>query len=194
VSAQEQNPVARQLWRALSHTLPPKKLVFVDESGSNLAMMPCFAWARKGERALSRTPKNRGRNTTILGALGYNGWQAGLTLEGAADTLVFETFIEKCLLPTLEPGSIVVMDNLSIHKSPKTRRLIEGADCTIFFLPTYSPDFNPIELAWSKLKTFLRQQQARSREDLDQAISHGLSRISQADARAWFKHCGYQFN
>lgn len=191
MSAQEQNPLARQLWRALCHTLPIEKLVFIDESGSNLAMTPAFAWAKKGQRAYAQTPKNRGSNTTILGALGWSGWKAGLTLEGAADTLVLETFIEFGLVPVLEPGQIVVMDNLSIHKSAKTRRLIEEAGCSIFFLPTYSPDFNPIELAWSKLKTFLRQQQARSREALDQAISHALNLISPADARAWFRHCGY---
>lgn len=194
MSAQERNPAARQLWRALVHTLEVEKLVFVDESGSHLAMTPAFAWAKRGARAWASTPKNRGKNTTILGALGWSGWQAGLTLEGAADTVVFETFIEFCLVPTLEPGSIVVMDNLSIHKSPKTRRLIEEAGGSIFFLPTYSPDFNPIELAWSKLKSFLRQQQARSRDALDQAITHGLDSISQQDAQGWFKHCGYHFS
>jgi transposase len=193
VSAQEQNPLSRQLGRALCHVLAVEKLVFVDESGSNLAMTPPFAWAKKGQRAYASTPKNRGSNTTILGALGWSGSKAGLTLEGAADTVVFETFVEFALVPILEPGQIVIMDNLSIHKSHKTRRLIEEAGCSIFFLPTYSPDFNPIEQAWSKLKTFLRQQQARSREALDQAISQGLNLISQQDARAWFKHCGYQF-
>jgi transposase len=192
VSAQEQNPLARQLWRALCHVLPIQKLVFVDECGSNLAMTPTFAWAKKGQRAYAKTPRNRGQNTTILGAVGWSGWQAGLTLEGAADTIVFETFVEKILLPTLKPGSVIVMDNLSIHKSHQTRRLIEEAGCSLFFLPTYSPDFNPIEQAWSKLKTFLRQQQARSRQALDQAISHGLHLISQHDVRAWFRHCGYQ--
>lgn len=114
MSAQEQNPLARQLWRALCHTLTVEKLVFVNESGSNLAMTPAFAWARKGQRAYAKTPKSRGQNTTILGAVGWSGWQAGLTLEGAADTIVFETFIERILLPTLKPGSVIVMDNLSI--------------------------------------------------------------------------------
>jgi transposase len=136
-------------------------------------------------------PKNRGENTTILGALSWSGVQAVMTLEGAADTLAFEAFVEQVLCPTLQPGQIVVMDNLSIHKSGKARQWIEKCGCQLWFLPTYSPDLNPIEQAWSKLKAYLRRVGARTRDALQEAIAQALPLISHFNARAWFKHCGY---
>lgn len=150
-----------------------------------------YGWAPQSERAFESVPKNRGGNTTILGALSWNGVQAALTLEGAADTLAFEAFVEQVLCPTLEPGQIVILDNLSIHKSNKAREMIEGCGCRLWFLPTYSPDLNPIEQAWSKLKSHLRRQAARAKDALQEAIAQGLALISTGDARAWFKHCGY---
>ena len=114
-----------------------------------------------------------------------------MTLEGAADTLAFEAFVEQVLSPTLQPGQIVVLDNLSIHKSGKARELIEECGCQLWFLPTYSPDLNPMEQAWSKLKTYLRRVAARTKDTLQEAIAQGLSRITQQDASAWFRHCGY---
>jgi transposase len=171
-----------------------QRLVFLDESGSHLAMTSAYARAPRGERAVGEVPKNRGRNTTILGALGWQGWQIGMVLEGAADRLAFEVFIEKYLLPTLEPGQVLVLDNLSIHKGQKVRRLVEEAGCQLVFLPTYSPDLNPIELAWSKLKAFLRRTGARTRERLEAAIGQGLDTITLQDAQHWFQHCGYHLN
>lgn len=155
-------------------------------------MTPLYGWAPKSERAIESVPKNRGRNTTIIGALGWQGVQAAMTLEGAADTLAFEAFVEQVLCPTLEPEQIVVMDNLSIHKSARVREMIEECGCQLWFLPTYSPDFNPIEQAWSKLKAFLKQKQARTTETLQEAIALGLPFITPHNAQAWFKHCGYQ--
>lgn len=114
-----------------------------------------------------------------------------MTLEGAADTLAFEAFVEWVLCPTLVPGQIVVLDNLNIHKSRHVRELIEARGCWLWFLPTYSPDMNPIEQAWSKLKAYLRRTGARTQEALQEAITHGLPLITEQDARAWFKHCGY---
>ena len=171
--------------------LDVQRFVFVDESGSNLAMTSLYARAPKGQRAFASVPKNRGRNTTILGAISVSGWQVGMTIEGAADRLAFEVFIEHYLLPTLQPGQIVVLDNLSIHKGQRVRALVESVGCSRLFLPTYSPDFNPIELAWSKLKTFLRRTGARTREALELAIGRGLDTISPQDATNWCKHCGY---
>ena len=136
-------------------------------------------------------PKNRGQNTTILGALGWEGVQAAMILEGAADTLAFELFVEWVLCPSLQPGQIVVLDNLSIHQSRKTREMIQNCGCQLWFLPTYSPDLNPIEQAWSKLKAHLRRVQARTHQALQEAIAQALPLISLWDARAWFKHCGY---
>lgn len=141
---------------------------------------------------MESVPKNRGENTTVLGALGRNGMQAAMTLEGAADTLAFEAFVEWVLCPTLQPGQIVVLDNLSIHKSSKARELIEKCGCQLWFLPTYSPDLNPIEQAWSKLKAYLRRVGARTKDALQEAIALGLTLLTPYDAHVWFKHCGYR--
>ena len=170
----------------------PQRLVFVDECGSHLALTPLYARAARGQRAPGRVPKNRGQNTTVLGALNWNGVAAAMTLEGAADSAAFVVFIEHFLLSQLQAGQIVVMDNLSIHKNQQVRRLIESAGCQLVFLPTYSPDLNPIELAWSKLKAHLRWVGARAREALETAIGSGLERITPHDAQHWFAHCGYQ--
>ena len=192
--ASERDEQARADWWREMRRVDPARLVFVDESGSHLAMTPAYARAPRGQRANAAVPKNRGRNTTIIGALGWQGWQAGLTLEGAADTAAFEAFVESCLVPTLSQGQMVVVDNLSIHKGGRVRQLIEEAGCSLLFLPTYSPDFNPIELAWSKLKAFLRRIGARTRELLEDAISSGLDTITTQDAKHWFEHVGYQLN
>jgi len=168
-------------------------LVFIDECGSHLALTPLYAYAPRGERAWGSVPKNRGENTTILGALALGGIAAAMTIEGAADTLTFEAFIEHCLVPVLPVGSLIVMDNLSIHKSAKVRALLEQAGCWVVFLPTYSPDLNPIELAWSKLKEGLRRAGARTRELLETAIEEALKTITAQDAAHWFRHCGCHF-
>ena len=169
-------------------------LVFVDECGTNLALTPLYSYAPKGARAVGEAPKNRGKNTTLIGALSWQGLETALTIEGAADGAVFETFVEHYLCPVLEPGTIVVWDNLSTHKSAKVRQLIEEAGCWVVFLPTYSPDLNPIELAWSKVKQFLRTAGARTRESLEEAIARALDTITPHDAAHWFKHCGCHFN
>lgn len=171
--------------------LDSERLVFVDECGSHIALTPLYGWAPKGERACGSVPRNRGQNTTILGALSLFGMQAAMTLEGAADTVAFEAFVEQVLGPSLMPGQIVIMDNLSIHKSERTRQLIESRGCSLLFLPSYSPDFSPIEPAWSKLKAHLRRVAARTKEALEEAIAHALDRISVQDAHGWFGHCGY---
>jgi len=194
IRASERNEAARAVWWQEVVKLDPARLVFVDESGSHVAMTPAYARAPKGKRANAAVPKNRGRNTTILGALSLAGWQVAMTLEGAADTLAFEAFIEHFLCPILVPGQIVVLDNLSIHKSGQVRHLLEEVGCTLLFLPTYSPELNPIELAWSKLKTFLRRIGARTRELLEVAIGDGLETITPQDANHWFQHVGYQLN
>jgi transposase len=117
-----------------------------------------------------------------------------MTLEGAADRDAFEVFIAQVLVPSLTPGQTVIWDNLSVHKSATAKRLIEAAGCQVRFLPPYSPDFAPIELAFSKLKSYLRRTQARTRAALDAAIATGLRTITAADAFAWFAHCGYDLS
>lgn len=192
MKASERDESARQLWRESLALVAAARLVFVDECGSHTSLTPLYAYAPRNERAVGSVPKNRGPNTTILGALNSQGVEAAMTIEGAADGLVFEAFVEQVLCPTLQPEQIVVMDNLSTHKSLRVRELIEGCGCQLWFLPTYSPDLNPIEMAWSKLKAFLRVVGARTRETLEEAIGKGLQTVTRQDARSWFNHCYHQ--
>lgn len=167
------------------------KLVIVDETGSNIGLTPVYAYAPRGKRAYGSIPRNRGKNTTLLASLSLNGMGAAMILEGASDTMAFECYVEHVLAPSLKPGQIVVMDNLSSHTGPKVRQIIQAKGCQLLFLPAYSPDLSPIEEAFSKLKTFLRRVGARTREDLWQALSDALEIITPQDALGWFTHCGY---
>lgn len=136
-------------------------------------------------------PRNWKTSTTILGALSVQGVQAVMSLEGATDRLAFEAFIEQVLLPTLVPGQIVILDNLSAHKSHKAQQMVEQAGCSWLFLPPYSPDFNPIEMLWSKFKSDLRREAARTQEHLDQLLWPLLSSATSLHAHNWFNHAGY---
>ena len=156
-----------------------------------MALTPRYGWAPRGERARAQAPRNRGPNTTLLAALTTEGVLASMRIEGAANTEVFLTFLDQVLCPALRPGRLVVMDQLNVHKAAAVRQRIEACGCRLVFLPSYSPDFNPIEEAFSKLKTYLRRQKARTRERLGQAIDAGLQHLTAQDARGWFKHCGF---
>ena len=166
-------------------------MVFTDESGCNLALTPLYGWAPCGERARAQAPRNRGPNTTVLAALTTEGVLASLRIEGAANTEGFLTFLDQVLLPALPPDRLVLMDQLHVHKAAAVRPRIEAHGCRLEFLPSDSPDFNPIEEAFSKLKSYLRRQKARTRERLGQAIDLGLQRLTAQDARGWFRHCGF---
>lgn len=164
---------------------------FIDESGVNISMTRLYGRAPKGHRVVGSIPQNWGRNITMLAALSVTGVVAAMTVEGATDTDVFCAYVSDVLSPTLETGDIVVMDNLSAHKAQRVRELIEARGARLVYLPPYSPDFNPIERCWSKIKTFLRAAKARTSERLNEAIKQAFETITEADARAWFKHCGY---
>ena len=166
-------------------------LVFVDESGINLAMTRLYARSPRGSRAFGSAPRNWGDNVTILSALGLDGVLASMCLPGAADGAVFLTYLKKVLVPKLWPGAVVVLDNLGAHKVKGVGELIEAAGARRVYLPPYSPDFNPIELAWSKFKSHLRKTAARTKRALARAVKEGLARISTQDARGYFAHCGY---
>lgn len=166
-------------------------LVFIDESGANLAFTRLYARSERGKRAFGSVPKNWGRNVTIIGALSCQGILASLHLPGSCERPVFLQYLEEVLLPQLWEGAVVVMDNLSVHKSPKVEELLASKGVRVLYLPPYSPDFNPIEKAWSKLKSFLRKEGARTYRTLERAIAKGLERITSKDAIAWFRHCGY---
>ena len=161
--------------------LDPVTLVFVDESGTNLAMTPRRARAPRGRRAYGTVPRNRGGNTTLIAALTPAGLGPAMTLAGAADGPAFAAYVREFLAPALVLGQTVVLDNLAVHKGAAIRRLIEAAGCALLFLPPYSPDFAPIEHAFGKVKAHLRRAQARTRAALDTALA----------AANWFRHCGY---
>lgn len=171
--------------------LPPARFRFIDESGVNIAMTRLYGRARRGERVHDAVPKNHGQNVTVLGALSCQGIDAVMTIDGAADAAVFRVYVEQVLVPTLAPGDVVIMDNLSAHKGKPIREAIEAAGASLIYLPPYSPDLSPIEPCWSKLKTCLRAAKARTRTALDAALKIALDTITPADARGWFGHCGY---
>jgi transposase len=191
VRAQEQNEAARTQWQQQIQKLDARQLVFLDECGVNTTMHRRYGRAPKGQRALGVVPRNWKSSTTILGALSCEGVQAVMSLEGATDRLAFEAFIEQVVLPTLRPGQVVVLDNLSAHKSHKAQQLVEEAGCSWLFLPPYSPDFNPIEMLWSKFKSDLRREAPRSQHTLDDLIWPLLSTATSKHAQNWFQHAGY---
>lgn len=154
-------------------------------------MTPLYAYAPRGQRAIGKVPRNTGANLTLIASLSTQGMGAALMLDGAADASAFEVYVEQLLAPSLKPGQIVILDNLSIHQGPRVRAAIAARGCRLLFLPAYSPDFSPIEEAFSKVKTFLRRQGARTREGLQEAIAQALLTVTAQDASGWFTHCGY---
>ncbi len=140
--------------------------MFVDETGSHIAMTPLYAYAPRGQRAKGSVPRNYGTIMTLIASLSTQGMGEAFILDGAADGAAFEIYVEQLLAPSLRPGQIVILDNLSIHQGPRVRQAIEARGCHLLFLPAYSPDFSPIEEAFSKVKTFLRRRGARTREAL----------------------------
>jgi transposase len=165
--------------------------VFLDESGSHIAMTRTRARAPRGERVVGQVPRNRGTVTTMLAALTLRGISAVMTIEGGTSGDVFTAFVEHVLRPTLRVGDVVVLDNLGAHKVEAARELIESAGARVLFLPPYHPDLNPIETAWSKVKQLLKSAEARTREALDAAIAIAVSAISPGDAAGYFGGCGY---
>jgi transposase len=172
-------------------TLDPRRLVFVDECSTNIALTRLYARAPKGERAFGHAPRNWGKNVTLICSLDAEGIGAAMSVEGATDGAAFETYVRHFLAPMLKRGQVVVMDNLQVHKMRRVRELVEGAGAEVLFLPPYSPDFSPIEEAFSKVKGILRQIGARTREALLEATAEALDAVSSTDARGWFGHCGY---
>jgi transposase len=176
----------------VAQKVDPTRLVFVDEMGTNTSLSPVYAYSPKGRRAYAEVPRNRGKNTTLLASMSLEGMGACLAVEGATTATVFESYIEGLLTPTLKRGQIIVVDNLNAHKGERVRELIEERGCELLYLPPYSPDFNPLEEAFSKIKGLLRNAQARSREALVEALGRAISAISAMDARGFFKHGGYR--
>jgi transposase len=190
----ERDEWLRATWTAVvAQEVTAQRLVFVDEMGTNTSLHPLYAWSPRGDRARCLVPRNRGANTTLIASMTAEGMGPCLAVEGATTRIVFEAYnIEKVLVPSLRRGQVVVMDNLSAHKGARVRELVESAGCELLYLPPYSPDFNPIEEAFSKVKGLLRKAEARSRKALVEAMGKALDAVTTQDARGFFEHCGYR--
>jgi transposase len=184
----------RAAWRAEFAGIDPSRLVFVDESGTNTAMDRTHGRAPSGLRVDGPVPHGHWKVVTLTAAVRLGGVPeaACLTFHGATNTACFETYVGECLVPTLRPGDIVVMDNLSCHKTAEVARLIAAAGAEVRYLPAYSPDLNPIERLFSKLKAALRKAKARTVDALVTAIGEALRAVTPTDIRGWFAHSGYQ--
>lgn len=165
--------------------------MFLDESGVTTEMTRRYGRAPRGERVAEATPAGHWRTLTVLGALTVEGMLASMTIESPTDGEVFLAYLEQVLGPRLQPGQVVVMDNLAAHKVAGVRQLIEARGAQLLYLPPYSPDFNPIEQAWAKIKQLLRAAKARLVEALEQAAAEAIAAITADNATAWFRHCGY---
>lgn len=178
-------------WRAETETLDPAQVVFLDETSTHTSLCRRYARAPRGVRAYGQVPRNHGHNVTLLAALTPDGIGPCMTISGAIDGAAFAAYVQTFLVPSLRPGQVVILDNLSAHKSATARDAIAAAGCTLRFLPAYSPDFNPIELAFSKLKASLRAAAARDPDALHRATAAAIDGITPADARAFYAHCGF---
>lgn len=190
--ASERDPWDRARFALEQYDVDPVDVVVIDEFGSNLDMTPHYARAPRGERAVASLPRNTPPNMTTISSLTTSGIGPSMMIEGGVSTTVFEAYIEHMLGPTLRPGQIVLLDNLSAHKSPRLHALLAEHGCQLWFLPTYSPDYSPIELAFAKIKAELRRVGARTREELEAAVASALTHISSEEARAFFTHCGFR--
>lgn len=154
-------------------------------------MTPRYGWGPVGERVGGLIPGNWGENITLVGAMGLDGIRALMTVNGGTTADVFHAFIEQLLLPKLKPHDVVVWDGLSSHNDSRVAALLEQAQVTLLPLPPYSPDLNPIEYCWSKIKHWLRKLQPRSRDQLDSAVATAMNQVTAADARGWYAEVGY---
>lgn len=165
--------------------------MFLDESGVTTEMTRRYGRASRGERVRESAPAGHWHTLTLLGAISLEGMMATMTIESPTDSDVFLTYVEQVLCPRLRPGQVVVMDNLSAHKNPWVRQHIEQAGARLLYLPPYSPDFNPIEQCWAKIKEHLRAAKARLLDILEQAITAAIATVTAQNTAAWFHHSGY---
>ena len=168
-------------------------MIFIDESGAKTNMTRLYGRAIRRQRVYEAVPSGHWCTTTMVAAMGLEGPKAPFVFEGATNTEAFDTYVKRILVPELHPGDLVVMDNLSSHKSANIQAMICATGAKLWYLPPYSPDFNPIELMWSKIKAYLRKVKARTWDALVKAIADALKTITTEDCINWFKHCGYLY-
>src|SRR2546425_1500495 len=181
----------RTQWTRYQDRIEPERLVFIDETWTKTNMAPLRGWAPRGERLIAKVPHRRWKTTTFLAALRHDRIDAPWLLEGPIDGESFRIYVEKVLVPTLRPGDIVILDNLGSHKGKAVRALIRSAGGTLFFLPKYSPDLNPIEQVFAKLKHLLRKAAARTVESIIAAIGQLLETYTPQECTNYFTNAGY---
>jgi transposase len=191
LGASERDEAERAAWRDEVAAVRPADLVFLDETGSHLGYTPTHAWAPRGRRARAAAPVNRGQNKTVIAAVTRDGIRALLRFDGGMTGARFEGYVRHVLAPTLRPGQVVIADTLRAHHTAGARVAIEARGARLLHLPPYSPDFNPIEHAFSKVKQALRRAEARTEDALRAATWAAFATITLADAAGWFAHCGY---
>jgi len=182
---------ARAAWRELAPHLDPDKLVFIDETGASTKMARRYGRAKRGQRCRAAIPHGHWLTTTFTAALRRTALTAPMTLDGPMNGLAFRAYVEQVLVPTLDPGDIVVMDNLPAHKGAPVRAAIEACGARLVLLPPYSPDFNPIENAYAKFKSLLRKAAARTVETLDIAIADACQAFTPQECANYFDKAGY---
>jgi transposase len=185
---------ARKDFQEAQKTWRDEDIITVDEMGCVTGMSRAYGYAPCGKRAVSYEPGGKGHRLSLIGALSFEGFLGGLEIEGSVNGDVFEAFVEQVLVPQLRPGKVVIWDNVSFHRRESLRELIEAHGATVKFLPAYSPELNPIEECWSKLKAWLRKQVARTIKALQEAITEAIQQMTLKDIEGWFRHAGYQAN
>jgi hypothetical protein len=191
LAAAERVEADRQRFRRRVARLDRRRFVFTDETGCHLAMTRAYGRAARGERVGQSVPRNHGRGVTLIGSLGLRGLLAPLSLEGAVDTLVFDSYISRVLCSQLRPKDIVLLDNLPVHQASQIEHAVTEVKAEVLWLPAYSPDLSPIENCWSKIKTLVRGRQPRTPKQLDIALRDALKAVTLDDIDGWFRHCGY---
>jgi len=182
---------ARAAWAERQPTLDPTRVVFLDETGLNTKLAPRHGRCRRGARLVASLPHGHWSTITFVAGLRADGLTAPMLLPGALDGLAFRAYVEQVLGPTLRPGDTVILDNLSVHKGAAVRQAIEAAGATLLFLPPYSPDYNPIEQVFAKLKALLRAAAARTQATLWPAVAAALSAFTPAECAHYIAHAGY---
>jgi transposase len=190
---QDRPDVARRraAWKRIQPRINAKRLIFIDETWTKTNMTRLRGRAPRGERLIDKVPHGHWKTTTLIAALGISGMRCSTVVDGAVNGDLFEAFVEQVLVPDLRQGDVVIMDNLSSHKRQRVRELIEDADAHLVFLPAYSPDLNPIELVFAKVKQLLRSMACRTRDALWNAMQSVLDHVTPSDAINCYKHCGY---
>lgn len=188
----ERVQAARKIYQQVIEEIERSRLVFVDETGTHVALTRTHAWTQSGMRATGRVPLKGNRlKLTVAGAIATDGVRCLMAYEGGTTNEAFLRFVKDALVPSLRPGDVVVMDNLGSHKTAEVRAAIEAVGASLIFQPPYHPELNPIELTWSKLKSILRKREARTLSALCDALGLACQQVTTADLDGWFSHCGY---